>query len=258
MCTLFHISLDTGLCLLCHFPLWFERKQRTLVARMIQIIYKLAPCWHRGDITVLIVEKSCYVCFISLLKVSSTLHKIHIEPLMEYSGDAFHTFSGPWQCNLFVSQCDSHKPPCFHPKYLKLFSKTNKAFTGLEPHGRKWKTKTKIITFLGWNIPLSEPIRSGWLVSINRLKIDSPILLSPRSLLCLSRKIAVNRYILYLAIYFNQIYHDHLFIPDGFTPLQSNLQILGVLFKWIIKINSLKTTMQIMHHYYTAWPHEGW
>ncbi len=39
-------------------------------------------------------------------------------------------FSGPWQCYLLASQWDSHKPPSFHPKYLKLCSEDEQSFYG--------------------------------------------------------------------------------------------------------------------------------
>ncbi len=47
-------------------------------------------------------------------------------------------FSVPWQCYLLSSQWDSHKPPGFHPKYLKLCSEDEQRFTGLERHRGKW------------------------------------------------------------------------------------------------------------------------
>ncbi len=63
-----------------------------------------------------------------------------IEPLMAdgASWRCFSFFSGLWQCNLLGSQWDSHKPPGSHPKYLKLCSEDDEAFTGLEQHGGKW------------------------------------------------------------------------------------------------------------------------
>ncbi len=48
---------------------------------------------------------------------------------------------------LLGSKWDSHKPPSFHPKYLKLCSKDEQSFYGLERHGGKW-LKTKFA--LGW------------------------------------------------------------------------------------------------------------
>ncbi len=60
---------------------------------------------------------------------------------MEYPGDGvswrcFSYFSGPWQCNLLGSQWDSHKPPGFHPKYLKLCSEDEQSFYGF---GTTWE-----------------------------------------------------------------------------------------------------------------------
>ncbi len=82
------------------------------------------------------------VFFFFVLKVFSSLHNIQINPLMVMADgvfwQCFSYFSGPWHCNLLGSKWDSHKPPGFHPKYLKLCSKTNKAFMGLERHGGKW------------------------------------------------------------------------------------------------------------------------
>ncbi len=47
----------------------------------------------------------------------------------------FLYFYGPWQCNLLCSQWDSHKPPSFHPKYLKLCSEDEQSFYGF---GTTW------------------------------------------------------------------------------------------------------------------------
>ncbi len=68
-----------------------------------------------------IVEKSRYFYFLCVQKVLSSHHKIHIETLMMdgLSWRCFSYFSGPRQCYL---QQDSHKPPVFHLKYLKLCS----------------------------------------------------------------------------------------------------------------------------------------
>ncbi len=56
---------------------------------------------------------------------------------MDYPDNLFLYFSVPLQCNLFGSQWDSHKSPGFHPKHLKLFSKDEQRFMGLERHGGK-------------------------------------------------------------------------------------------------------------------------
>ncbi len=45
---------------------------------------------------------------------------------MEYPGDAFHTFLD------LDSVIYSHKPPGFHPKYLKLCSEDERSFYGFE------------------------------------------------------------------------------------------------------------------------------
>ncbi len=55
---------------------------------------------------------------------------------MDYSDDAFHTFLDiSWQCYLFGSQWDSHKPLGFYLKYLKLCSKDEQSFYGF---GMTW------------------------------------------------------------------------------------------------------------------------
>ncbi len=47
---------------------------------------------------------------------------------MDYSDDVFHTFLGLDSVIYSGSQWDSHKPPGFHPKYLKLCSKDEQSF----------------------------------------------------------------------------------------------------------------------------------
>ncbi len=99
---------------------------------------KMALRWRRWD--ELLNEVFICFCFFSVQEVFLSLRYIQIEPLMA-DGQfwwCFSYFSGPWQYHLLGSQWDSHKPPSFHPKYLKLCSETNKAFTGLEQLLGKW------------------------------------------------------------------------------------------------------------------------
>ncbi len=56
-------------------------------------------------------------CFLCTQKLFSSIHKIQIEP------------------QLLGSQWDSHKPPSFHPKYLKLCSENERSFYGF---GTTW------------------------------------------------------------------------------------------------------------------------
>ncbi len=117
----------------------------------------MALRWRRVDVTVPNCWiKSLFFVFISIQKVFSSLHNIPIEPMMAdgVSWRCFYTFSGSWQCNLLGSQWDSHKPPDFHPKYLKLCSdRLSKLFKGLEWHGGKWKMTN--IFILGWEYPFN-------------------------------------------------------------------------------------------------------
>ncbi len=59
-------------------------------------------------------------------------------------------FSGSWQWYLLGSQWDSHKPPGFHPKYLKFCSEDEQSFYGF---GTTWVINDKIL-ILGWSNPL--------------------------------------------------------------------------------------------------------
>ncbi len=128
-CIDFCISLDTGIRRLRRFRLWFECKQRTLVARLIQ---KSIHIWLRGDDTV----PNCWIkslfCFISTQKVILLLHNSQIEPLIAdgVSWRCFSYFSGPRQCYLLGSRWDSHKPPGSHPKYLELCSEDEQSIYG--------------------------------------------------------------------------------------------------------------------------------
>ncbi len=88
-------------------------------------------------------ETNCWIklfCFLCTEKVFSSLHNIQIEPLMADGlfWWCFSYFSRPWQCYLFGSQWDSHKPPGFHPKYLKLCSEDERNFYGFGTTWGKW------------------------------------------------------------------------------------------------------------------------
>ncbi len=63
-------------------------------------------------------------------KVFSSLHKITVKSLM---ADGLF-----WQCLLFGSQRDSHKPLEFHPKYIQLCSEDERIFYGFETTWGKW------------------------------------------------------------------------------------------------------------------------
>ncbi len=87
-----------------------ERRRRIRVVRLIYaicvqwILSKMVLWWRRWDE---LLNKVVIFIFFAYKKVFSSLHK------------------GPWQCYLLGSQRDSHKPPGFHPKYLKLCSEQN-------------------------------------------------------------------------------------------------------------------------------------
>ncbi len=144
MRTYFCISLDTGMRLLLRFMLWFERKQRTLVARLIQkTVCILCPgdnlqngatLTQKRSYDALVLNISHYFSFLYVQKVFSSLHIVTIEPLMAdgLPWQCFSYFSGSWQCKLLGSQWDSHnyKPPGLHPKYLKLCSEDERSFHG--------------------------------------------------------------------------------------------------------------------------------
>ncbi len=79
--------------------------------------------WRYGDeerqIGDELLKKSCCFYFLCIQKVFSSLHKIQIEPLM--------ADGQPWRCfsyfsSMSSSQRNSHKPPGFYLKYLKLCS----------------------------------------------------------------------------------------------------------------------------------------
>ncbi len=55
---------------------------------------------------------------------------------MDYFDDVFHTFLGI-DSYLLGSEWDSHK--VFIQNIFNYVPKMNKAFTGLEGHGRKWQ-----------------------------------------------------------------------------------------------------------------------
>ncbi len=79
-------------------------------------------------------HKDALLAFISERKLMKKTHpcfEADIEECthFEYPGDAFHTFLD-LDCYLLDTQCDSHKPPGFHPKYLKLCSEEKQSFYG--------------------------------------------------------------------------------------------------------------------------------
>ncbi len=114
------------ICLLHLFTLWFEWKQRIWYAadtkeRTLLAFSGYSPKWRYAEQE----EMNCWIkslfCFLCAEKVFSSLHKTY--------------FSGPWQCYLLGSQWDSHKPPGFPPKYLKLCSEDERSFYGF---GTTW------------------------------------------------------------------------------------------------------------------------
>ncbi len=84
------------------------------------------------------VATNCWVKSLFLFslhtKVILSLHSIQIEPLIADGlfWRCLSYFSGPWQCYLLGSQWDSHKPPGFHPKYLKMCSEDEQSFYGYD------------------------------------------------------------------------------------------------------------------------------
>ncbi len=76
-------------------------------------------------------EKNCWIKSLFLFeKAFLSLHDSPIEPLMADGlfWRCISYFSGPWQWYLLGSQWHSHKPPGFHPKYLKLCSEEEQSF----------------------------------------------------------------------------------------------------------------------------------
>ncbi len=103
---------------------------RTAYAACVQrILSKMVLRWRRDELLNKVV--------IFAYKVFSSLHNVTIEPLM--ADGVFwwclSYFSVPWQCYLLGSQWDRHKPPGFHPKYLKLCSEDERSFYG---YGTTW------------------------------------------------------------------------------------------------------------------------
>ncbi len=135
---LFCVSRTTRIRLLRLFTLWFERKQRICAMRLTQNSVRrvYSPKWQD--------ETNCWIKSLFLFslrtKLFLSLHKVQIEPLMADGlfWRCLSHFSGHWQCNLLGSQWDSHKPPGFHTKYIKLCSEDEQTFTGLDRHGGKW------------------------------------------------------------------------------------------------------------------------
>ncbi len=109
-----------------------DTEQRTLFASS-----GYSPKWRYADAE----ETNCWIkslfLFFLRTKLFSSLHNSQIEPRM-VDGPfwwCFSYFSRPWQCYLLGSQWDSHKPPGFHPKYLKLCSEDEQSFYGF---GTTW------------------------------------------------------------------------------------------------------------------------
>ncbi len=73
---------------------------------------------------------------------------------MEYSGDAFHTFLDLDSAIYLAVNGTVTSLPVFIQNILNCVLKTNKAFTGSERHGGKWKNDN--IFILGWSIPLRD------------------------------------------------------------------------------------------------------
>ncbi len=95
---------------------WYRRAYAACVWWVISKIER-----QRGD---QLLKKSHYFYFLCIQKAFSSLHNSQIEALMSdgVSWRCFSYFSGPRQCSLLGSRWDRHKPPGFHPKYLKLCS----------------------------------------------------------------------------------------------------------------------------------------
>ncbi len=79
----------------------------------------------------------------------STGHKQHTLLCVSCSTYVYE----PWQCNLPCSQWDGHKPPGFHPKYLKLCSEDERTFLCFNNMWVKWYNAK--ISIFGWSIPLN-------------------------------------------------------------------------------------------------------
>ncbi len=103
ICFVFCVSLDTGMHLLHRFTLWFERKQRTFVARLIQKSVRILRPGDNLQNGTTLTQMRCYVpnCWIkSLLFLISYKNysrrfitfRLNHWWQMEYPSDAFHSF----------------------------------------------------------------------------------------------------------------------------------------------------------------------
>ncbi len=141
MRTVFCISLDTGMRLLCRFTLWFEWKKRKKSVRVLRpwhITSKMALRWHKGDVTV----TNCWIKSLFFVQnVFSSLYKRQIEPLMADGvfWRCFSYFSGSLTVQFLA---DATSIPVFIQDILNCVSKMNEAFMGSERHGGKWKMTT--------------------------------------------------------------------------------------------------------------------
>ncbi len=75
-------------------------------------------------------ERRRKVIFLCVQKVFLSFHNIQIEPLTADGQPwrCFSYFSEPRKCYLLGSQWDSHKPPSFYLKYLKMCFEDEQSF----------------------------------------------------------------------------------------------------------------------------------
>ncbi len=138
-----------------------ENKNNNIYSTICLLSVSVVPFWRASDgrkVRTLfsVISNAWICCFRSNQSVNKRTIHIHalliqIGPLMAdgLSWRCFLYFFVPWQCNLLGSQWDSHKPPSFHLKYLKLCSEDRRSFTGLEWHGDK--VINDKIFILGWS-----------------------------------------------------------------------------------------------------------
>ncbi len=96
-------------------------------AYAICLSYRYSPKWRWRRREELLNKVIILIC---VEKAFLSLHDSPIEPLMADGlfWWCLSYFSGPWQWYLLGSQWHSHKPPGFHPKYLKLCSEEEQSF----------------------------------------------------------------------------------------------------------------------------------
>ncbi len=102
LCTLFRVSHTSRIRLLRLFTLWFELKQRILVARLTQnSVHSLRPAdiLQNGATLTNCWIKSLFF-FFAYKKYSRIFIMLRLNHWwqMDYSDDFFLYFSGPWQC----------------------------------------------------------------------------------------------------------------------------------------------------------------